>query len=115
MAIVFENSAIGVALTDLNGQFIAANPVYQKMLGYTEEELGQLSFIDITVEEDRDLNWMLVEELLEGKTPAISNREAIPAQKWKLVWVRNSVSFVPGTERVPGFLLALSEDVTGRR
>ena len=25
---VFENSAIGVALTDLNGHFMAANPVY---------------------------------------------------------------------------------------
>ena len=51
---MFENSAIGVALTDLNGRFIAANPVFQKMLGYTEEELKQLSFIDITVEEDRN-------------------------------------------------------------
>jgi PAS domain-containing protein len=30
---VFENSAIGVALTDLNGHFMAANPVYQKMVG----------------------------------------------------------------------------------
>ena len=36
---VFENSAVGVALTDLNGRFIATNPVYQKMLGYTEQEL----------------------------------------------------------------------------
>ena len=36
---VFENSAIGVALTDLNGRFLAANPVYQIMLGYSEEEL----------------------------------------------------------------------------
>jgi PAS domain-containing protein len=32
---VFENSAIGVALTDLNGRFLATNPTYQKMLGYT--------------------------------------------------------------------------------
>src|SRR5271167_3983238 len=36
---VFENSAVGVALADLNGGFIATNPVYQKMLGYTEQEL----------------------------------------------------------------------------
>ena len=64
---MFENSAIGVALTDLNGRFIAANPVFQKMVGYTEEELKQLSFIDITVEEDRNLNWVLIKELLEGK------------------------------------------------
>jgi PAS domain-containing protein len=26
---VFENSAIGVALTDLNGRFLATNPAYE--------------------------------------------------------------------------------------
>jgi PAS domain-containing protein len=41
---VFENSAIGVALTDLNGRFLATNPTYQKMLGYPEEEFQTLSF-----------------------------------------------------------------------
>ena len=50
---VFENSAVGVALTDLNGRFIATNPVYQKMLGYTEHELQSLTFLDITHEQDR--------------------------------------------------------------
>ena len=43
---VFENSAIGVALTDLNGRFQATNPVYQKMLGYSEDELLALIVSD---------------------------------------------------------------------
>jgi PAS domain-containing protein len=34
---VFENSAIGVALTDLDGRFLAANRANQKMLGYAAE------------------------------------------------------------------------------
>ena len=37
---VFENSAIGVALTDQSGRFLATNSAFQKMLGYTEEEIG---------------------------------------------------------------------------
>jgi PAS domain S-box-containing protein len=109
---VFENSAVGVALTDLNGRFIAANPVYQKMLGYTEEELRQLSFLDITVEEDRNLNWALIEELLEGKRRQFQIEKQYRRKNGSTVWVRNSVSVVPGTERVPRFIMALSEDVT---
>ena len=112
---IFENSAIGVALTDLNGRFIAANPVFQKMVGYTEEELKQLSFIDITVEEDRNLNWALVQELLEGKRRQFQIEKQYRRKNGSAVWVRNSVSVVPGTERVPRFLMALSEDVTERR
>jgi PAS domain-containing protein len=36
---VFENSAIGVALASPDGRILAANRAYQKMLGYTENEL----------------------------------------------------------------------------
>jgi len=112
---VFENSAIGVALTDLNGQFIAANPVYQKMLGYTDEELEQLSFLDITVDEDRDLSSVHTAELLEGKRRQFQIEKRYRRKNGSTVWVRNSVSVVSGTEQLPGFLMALSEDVTERR
>ncbi len=112
---VFENSAIGVALTDLNGRFIAANPVFQKMLGYTEQELKQFSFIDITVEEDRNLNWVLIKELLEGKRRQFQIEKQYRRKDGSTVWVRNSVSVVPDTQQLPGFLMALSEDVTERR
>src|ERR1700683_1699910 len=64
---VYENSAIGVALTDLNGRFLAVNRAYEKMLGYTEAELRKLTFLDITEEDSRDANWELVSELLVGK------------------------------------------------
>src|SRR2546421_3489610 len=64
---VFENSAIGVALTDLNGRFLATNHVFQAMVGYTEEELCAVSFADLTHEDYRQANWALVTELVEGK------------------------------------------------
>ena len=64
---VFENSAIGVALTDLNGRFLATNHVYQTIVGYTEEELRALCFLDVTHEDYREANWALITELLEGK------------------------------------------------
>jgi PAS domain S-box-containing protein len=109
---VFENSAIGVALSDLDGRYIAANPVFQKMLGYTEEELGQLKFLDITVEEDREANWKLVEELLKGKRRQFQIEKQYRRKNGRAVWARNTVSMVTGSEGVPQFWMALSEDVT---
>ncbi len=113
--LVFENSAVGVVLADLNGRVIAANPVFQKMVGYIEEELLQLNFIDITAEEDRDLNKKLIRELIEGKRQQFQIEKRYLRKNGGVVWVRNSVSVVTPTERSPGFLLALSEDVTERR
>jgi len=112
---VFENSAIGVALTDVNGRFIATNPVYQEMLGYTGEELQKLTFLDITHEEYQDPNRTLIGELLAGTRQQFQIEKQYRRKNGTLVWVRNNVSVVPGTELVPRFLMALSEDITERK
>lgn len=112
---VFENSAIGVALTDLDGRFLATNPVYQKMLGYTEEELRELSFLDVTHEDYIESNWALVTELLEGKREQFQIEKQYRRKDGSFIWVRNNVSLVPGTETVPRFIMALSDDITERK
>ena len=112
---VFENSAIGVALTDLNGRFLATNPTYQKMLGYREEEFQTVSFLEITHEDYREANWALVSELLEGKREQFQIEKQYRRKDGSFIWVRNNVSLVPGTESVPRFIMALSEDITERK
>jgi PAS domain S-box-containing protein len=112
---VFENSAIGVALTDLNGRFLATNYVYQTMLGYTEEELHALSFLDVTHEDYREANWALVTELLEEKQRQFQIEKKYLRKDGSSIWVRNNVSLVPGTDSVPRFIMALSEDITQRK
>jgi len=112
---VFENSAIGVALTDLNGRFLATNHVYQTMVGYTEEELRALCFLDVTHEDYREANWALITELLEGKRRQFQIEKKYLRKDGSSIWVSNNVSLVPGTERVPRFIMTLSEDITQRK
>jgi PAS domain S-box-containing protein len=112
---VFENSAIGVALTDLNGRFLATNHVYQTMVGYTEEELRALNFLDVTHKDYREANRALITELLEGKRGQFQIEKKYRRKDGSLIWVSNNVSLVPGTEMVPRFIMALSEDITVRK
>src|SRR5262245_54871903 len=63
---VFENSAVGIAITDVSDRFLATNAAFQRMLGYDRGDLEGRSSLDMTHEEDRERNWMLVTELLEG-------------------------------------------------
>jgi formate hydrogenlyase transcriptional activator len=112
---VFENSAIGVALTDLNGRFLATNPVYQKMVGYSEEELQALSFVDITHPDYHEANLALIAELLDGKRQQFQIEKQYRRKDGGLIWVRNNVSLVPGTENTSPSIMALAEDVTERK
>jgi len=111
---VFENSAIGVALTDLNGHFLATNHVFQAMVGYTEEELRALDLLDVTHEEYREANRVLITELLEGNRRQFQIEKKYRRKDGNSIWVSNNVSLVPGTERVARFIMALSEDITQR-
>jgi PAS domain S-box-containing protein len=112
---VFENSAIGVALTDLSGRYLATNAAYQHMLGYTEEQLGQFTFLELTHEDYRESNWQFVTELLEGKRTQFQIEKQYRRKDGSVIWVRNNVSLVPGTNSMPRFIMALSEDITERK
>jgi PAS domain S-box-containing protein len=112
---VFENSAIGVALTDLRGRFLATNAAFQRMLGYIGEEMGDLTFLELTHEDYRESNWRLVTELLEGQRRQFQIEKQYRRKDGSLIWVSNNVSLVPGTTSMPRFIMALSEDITQRK
>ncbi|MDT5281596.1 MAG: hypothetical protein QOJ20_2791, partial [Mycobacterium sp.] len=50
---LFENAPVGVSLTDSLGRFVAVNPAFERMVGYSEAELRGLTPLDITHEDDR--------------------------------------------------------------
>jgi formate hydrogenlyase transcriptional activator len=112
---VFENTAIGVALADLSGRLLAANPTYQKMLGYTEEEFQTLSFLDFTHEDYVEGCEALAAELVEGKREQFQIEKQYRRKDGTPIWVRDHISLVPGTETIPRFIMALSEDITERK
>src|SRR2546428_5821295 len=112
---VFENSAIGVALTDMSGRFLATNAAYQRMLGYSEEEIGNLTFLELTHEDYREANWQLVSELLEGKRTQFQIEKQYRRKDGTSIWVSNNVSLVPGTKSMTRFIMALAEDITERK
>jgi formate hydrogenlyase transcriptional activator len=112
---VFEKSAIGVALTDINGQFLVVNRAYEALLGYSEDELRKLSFFDITPEEFRESNRGLAADLWAGNREQYELEKPYRRKNGSLVWVRLHASIFQGTASVPPFAMALCEDITERK
>jgi hypothetical protein len=54
-------------------------------------------------------------KLLEGKRRQFQIEKKYLRKDGSSIWVRNNVSLVPGTERVPRFIMALAEDITQRK
>jgi PAS domain S-box-containing protein len=112
---IFDNSAVGIALTDTSGIFIAANRAYQEMVGYTEQELQHMTYMDITYEEDQPTNRVLAADLWEGELNPFRFEKRYRRKDDKLIWVRTTVSIAPSTETTAQFAMAVVEDVTERK
>ena len=63
---LFERSTLGVAKLDSEFDFLIANPAFLTMFGYSSEELQQLSFLDICIDDARDECRVPLRELREG-------------------------------------------------
>ena len=63
---LFESSTLGVAMINSGFRFLIANPTFLTMFGYSSEELRQLSFLDICIDEARDECRVPLRELREG-------------------------------------------------
>jgi PAS domain S-box-containing protein len=111
----FENSAIGIMMVDFDGRFCGANSAFLSMLGYTESELYQLTFVDVTYEDDRKRNLELVRELVEGKRQHFQIEKRYYRKDRTLLWVRTNVALVPGMGGVAPFWFGIVEDITQRK
>jgi PAS domain S-box-containing protein len=65
-SLLFENSTLGVAITNSAFRFLRANRAFLMMLECTSKELRQLSFLDICIAEDREERRGPLRELRDG-------------------------------------------------
>jgi PAS domain S-box-containing protein len=108
---VFDNAAIGVAVTDMTGRFLSVNPTYERILAYSQEELSSLRFIEITHEAFRSHNSGLIKECIDGKRRQFQIEKLYRRKDGVPVWVRNNVSLIRDRSGAPQYIMALAENI----
>lgn len=95
--LTFESAPIGMAITTLDGRFKKVNQSLCEALKYTEAELLQLSFADISHPDDIDLHLSLEKKLAKEKDSAFQIEQRYIAKNGrpvdtllKVVMVRDS-------------------------
>ena len=96
-----EFSAIGMALVSLEGRLFKVNEALCRMLGYSAERLGELSFQEITYVDDLELDLDLVRDLLAGRINSYQMEKRYLRQDGETFWARISVSLVRDEEESP--------------
>jgi PAS domain S-box-containing protein len=66
----FDDAPIGISLVSPNGQFLKINRTYCDLVGYTEEELFELTFRDLTHPADIEADWQGFQQMVSGEIAA---------------------------------------------
>src|SRR5258708_19971027 len=109
---VYENSAVGICLTDAAGRFVAANRALQDMLGYTEVELQKLSLNDITPEEDWDGAQARIDQLRERSILEYHAQQRYYRKGGCIIWGNTSAALIPTVDDPPNLLVEIIEAIT---
>ena len=113
---VFEGAAIGMALIDPSGRFIMVNRALAAMLGYAEDELLDLDFLDLTHPDDRDVAWDNHLELIAGARESFQIEKRYIRKDGVAIWGRLNASALRGRgEAGRDLVLGLVEDITLRK
>jgi PAS domain S-box-containing protein len=113
---IFEQSALGIALLNKEGEVMVSNEALQEMLGRSADELTQRSFTDFAPE-DEDLREDLAayRELREGERDhyRVETRYVRPDDEMR--WANMMLSLVRDGQGEPQFVIAIVEDITERK
>ena len=112
---IFENAALGIALSDPSGVLLASNPAMQQLLGYNAPQLRQVKFTAITHPDDLGAGVNLYQQLISGLIPSYQLEKRYFHKNGNVVWGRLTVSLVRDSSGSPLFSVAMVEDITAAK
>ncbi|MGH2435150.1 MAG: two-component system sensor histidine kinase StyS [Pseudomonas sp.] len=112
---IHENSAVGIAVVDLQWRFVNANPAFCRMLGYTQEELLGHSVLEHTHPDDRNITDQRLHHLLDGRLRTYHHQKRFLHKDGHSLWTRSSVSVIPGSGDTPPLMIGVVEDIDAQK
>jgi len=91
---IFKYAPFGVLLVDLKGHPKFANIAFQKFIGYSEDELRQLTFAEFTFDDDREKSKAAVATLVSGKCDQYQTEKRYYHKSGKVIWGNLAITLV---------------------
>ncbi len=112
---IYEASPLGIMIVDEDGRIVRCNPAVIDLLGYSEQELKQKTYDDITHPEDRPVGTEMSSVLKTGKKDVVRYEKRYIRKDGKEVWVHITHSAVRDEKGSYRFGLGIIEDFTDRK
>jgi len=113
---IFDQSPIGIALINPDGQYIDVNPSMCKMTGYTKEEFLKTHILNITHPDDKYLDKELTKKVFAGKIPHFQIEKRYIRKDGAVRWGKLTATVLwEKDKKSPICGLGMIEDITNHK
>src|SRR6516164_3793028 len=110
---VINNPFMGITVIDQNHRFVMTNSTFQNMVGYKDEELKELTPLDITPDgAQRETNRIFFQELQQGKRDHFEQIKQLQRKDGKLIWIQLYVFRILGRGSAGPHTFGMAFDIT---
>ena len=85
--VLWENAIGGIAIVEKDGTFVRVNPAFCRIVEYTEVELQNMRFSDITVPADAETDQELAADVADGRRRSYDMIKSYVTKTNRVVWV----------------------------
>ena len=112
---LFEDGLQAMAFIGMNYKFTRANKAFCNLLGYTEIELQQLSFLDVLHPEDKEKEKKNISAIFRGDVPLSKREKRFVKRNNEVIWVNETASLSRDEKGRPQFVITMVENITQRK
>lgn len=113
--LTFEAAAVGIAHVDANGKWLRANTQLCRFLGYSAEELYELTFQDITHPDDLKYDLEHTDQLLRGDIDNFSIEKRYIRKDGIPTWAQLTASCVRDSEGSIECFISVIADINEKK
>ena len=113
--LMFENAPVGMAIIGPDKKLKKVNPSFQRLIGYTEEEIIGNTFALYTHPDDFRANSPVTDQFFLGEIPGYRLEKRYIRKDGRFIWVAVTASSLQLPSESDRLLLALIEDITARK
>uniref|UniRef100_Q027F8 histidine kinase n=1 Tax=Solibacter usitatus (strain Ellin6076) TaxID=234267 RepID=Q027F8_SOLUE len=108
----FFQAAVGITQAQLSGRLQLVNDRFCEILGYSREELLDLTFLDLTHPDDREACAHYIHQLVVGEIASCTTEKRYLHKSGATVWARVNVSLVRDQNQAAQYFIGVVEDIT---
>jgi PAS domain S-box-containing protein len=112
---IYEEGQFGITIAGPDFKFIGANPAFCRMIGYSEEELSDLTFANISHPDSRGVDIDKVMAIKRGELRQYKTEKKYVKKNKEILWGSLITSAIRGKNDEVLYYLAMVVDVTEKK